>query len=153
MGRILPHSFTARGAGVTIWGDTDKVNELFPDLEPDGPEQGGLISVQVRATQVRRYPGATPFTRRAHIRTLDADKGIGNKATPGRKFWIEAPGLTDLQVENGRADVKQFTFEGPFYALKDYVFNELPEGWTLRSPGGRAFIIKEPAGPALPPGG
>lgn len=141
MGRPVPHTVQQSGRSITIWGDTDELDELFENIEPDADGIGTLSTVSVRSTTVRRYPGGPTFTRRAHTRTVDSEKGLAGGATPGQRFWIERdeglPGFTEKKTS-------QFTFVGPVFALKRWVRANGTPGHKLRTPGGRAIEITAP---------
>lgn len=143
MARLLPHTVTIASRQITLWGDTEKLTEFFPDLVADAADDGELRTVAVAASSYRKYPGGPLINRRAHNRTFDTNRGIPNLAKPGRRFWIEPPDFTILGIPQ-EVNPNQFSFQGAWFALKAYAFQELPAGFVIRSTGGRAFLIPEP---------
>lgn len=138
MARIRSHTATAQGKTIRIYGETEIVQDYFPDLQPDSEGASDIDTVSVKAVQVKRYPGGPTFNRKGHTRTIDKNRGIAGGPTPGRRFWVERQeGIGPLAREVRR----QFTFTGPVYALKAYARAELLPGSTLRTPGGRAIPI------------
>lgn len=153
MARILPHTKQSAGRTLVLWGETEELNRFFDDLTPDAEDGGELRTVTVQSLTYRRYSGGPLINRRSHLRTFDTNRGIGNLARPGRRFWIEPPDaeLLGITIQN---NPNQFSFQGPWFALKALAFEDLPEEWVIRSTGGRAFVVpSEDAPPALPGAG
>lgn len=141
MARLRSHTATASGQTFKVWGKTEDVQDVFPDLQPDNEQTSQMATTNVKSVSVRRYPGGPTFTRAGHARTFDKNLGISGGATPGRRFWVERQeGIGPL----ARKVVRQFTFTGPVYALKAYARAELLPGSVLRTPGGRAIPINAP---------
>lgn len=153
MGRIFPHTLTIVNRRLVLWGETEKLQGLFEGITRDAEDAGELRTVRVDSLTYRRYSGGPLITRRAHNRTFDTNRGIGNLARPGRRFWVEPPDaeVLGITIEN---NPDQYSFQGPWFALKALAFRDLPTDWVIRSTGGRAFVIPEPEGgnPALPGG-
>jgi hypothetical protein len=139
--RPVEHTITTAAGTQSIWGDPEKLALFFPSAAPKALVDLPPKTSTVRSTTVRRYPGdPNPFTRKSYSRTVRPAGARTNGTTPGRRMWCE---LRAPKVGGGTAITSyQFTFTGPFTALRLKAESDAPSDFTIRNASGVAYDIK-----------
>lgn len=134
----VPHTL-AIGKGITIWGDTTKLQKFLPNALPDAAAGPSEVQVTVPPTTVSRYPGdPAPYARKTYIRRVLNAVRAKFAATPGRAFTVE------VEVEGSDPttyDATQFTFVGAFVDLHAAFVADAAVDLILRSPDGSPYEI------------
>jgi len=123
---------------VTIYCKPDELVPFIGTLSVDATPVETEITETVRAHTRSRYPGATPKTVKAHTAKRTVGGTLAKPTLPGNNAWFER--TTGIGADKTRK-VEQFTFVGPFRALKAYVKDNAVGTFTLRSPWGEPFEI------------
>lgn len=139
--KIRPHRIEAVGKEISIWGETDKLEEFLEGITAALVGPGVSRVLNVDAHTVSRWPGDTGYTRKAHQRVYTGDLGFSGGITPGRNFWIEEEVITVPGLPTEWKSY-QFTHTGPFYVLKAFCVANAKQDFRLRSSGGRAHLIE-----------
>ena len=138
----VAHNVTHAGTQpLKIFAITQSINFFVtPDLTPATIEGAtdGMASMPARTR--RRYPSdARPFSVAGGSRQWEYDPASRSEsALPGKTFKIA------YKDEDGKRQVRQFTFQGRWIDLKNYLKASKSRAMTIYSPSGRATDVKAP---------
>jgi hypothetical protein len=127
-----------------IFAVTQSINYFVtPDLTPATVAGAfdGVASMPGRTR--RRYPSdARPYSVSGGSRQWEYDPGSRSEsALPGKTFKIA------YKDQDGVRQVRQFTFQGRWIDLKNWLKANKALAMTIYSPSGRATDLKAPANP------
>jgi hypothetical protein len=139
-GTILPHTVGTAPDEFVIWGNTTKLSKFFTGITTAAITAPTVKTIQMPAMTVKRYPGDTGFTRKAHPRKVLSNTGVKGGTTPGKVFMCEEKVL-DAGSGEIEYDVTQFTTTGTTLQLRQFAKAKAKVPFRLRWNSGRTEEI------------
>ncbi|MFN9507325.1 MAG: hypothetical protein ACK57J_22675 [Rubrivivax sp.] len=142
MARKLKHRLSNAGRTVFLYGETDKIQEFFPQAEVMDEDNTVVKTVQFRGGIRRRFPGGPGTSYGGGARSVLFGPPAALTTLPGHPIKCEiTEGIGPLR----RTTVRQFTLQGSFTKLWQIARATTTISFVLRSPNGEAKRI----GPVL----
>lgn len=141
--RPTPWKIAAAASSPIVWAsDTVALKKYFPAAVAVAATIPAPTTANRRAFQRRQYPGdTTPVSQAASQVAIFREPSLSNGPTPGRVFWCEETVTGPLGKPVKKR--KQFTYQGPFSAVKTVARAAPALNFVIRNASGAAYPVTD----------